>query len=104
MSFDLDTTSFLLLGSISTIALLSIRKAKGPDVHPLLLNSQADPSRLRHAGESAVYRSRMHPNGSPLMLPMDRNTRPLHDIFERGGIKPNPEANFLGNFNGQTYD
>ncbi|KAI8581078.1 hypothetical protein K450DRAFT_234521 [Umbelopsis ramanniana AG] len=109
MSLDLDTLSFLLLGSISTVALLSIRNAKGPDVHPLLLNAQADPSRLRHVGETAIYRSRMHPNGSPLMLTMDRNIRTLHDLFELGGAKSNLNAKFLGNFNGsavvwQTYD
>lgn len=103
MSFDLDTLSFVLLGSISTVALLSIRNAKGPDVHPLLLNSQADASRLRHAGETAIYRSRMHPNGSPLMLTMDRNIRTLHDLFEHGGANSNPNAKFLGNFNGSTY-
>ncbi|KAH8550228.1 hypothetical protein BGW37DRAFT_428046 [Umbelopsis sp. PMI_123] len=85
MSLDLDTLSFILLGSISTVALLSIRNAKGPDVHPLLLNAQADPSRLRHIGETAIYRSRMHPNGSPLMLTVDRNIRTLHDLFEYGG-------------------
>ncbi|KAG2175594.1 hypothetical protein INT43_001241 [Umbelopsis isabellina] len=104
MSLDLDTLSFILLGSISTVALLSIRNAKGPDVHPLLLNSQADPSRLRHAGETAIYRSRMHPNGSPLLMTMDRNIRTLHDLFENGGIKSQAQAKYLGNFNGQTYE
>jgi long-chain acyl-CoA synthetase len=103
MSLDLDTLSFILLGSISTVALLSIRNAKGPDVHPLLLNTQADPSRLRHVGETAIYRSRMHPNGSPLMLTMDRNIRTLHDLFELGGAKSNLNAKFLGNFNGSAF-
>lgn len=104
MSLDLDTLSFILLGSISTVALLSIRNAKGPDVHPLLLNSQADPSRLRHAGETAIYRSRMHPNGSPLLMTMERSIRTLHDLFENGGIKSQAQAKYLGNFNGQTFE
>ncbi|CAO3672086.1 unnamed protein product [Umbelopsis vinacea] len=34
---------------------------------------------------------------------MDRNIRTLHDLFEHGGTSSNPNAKFLGNFNGSTY-
>ncbi|KAI9025036.1 hypothetical protein CLU79DRAFT_700229 [Phycomyces nitens] len=85
--FELDTTSYTLLTSILTAAaLLSIHNTKGPDIHPLLLNTQSDVSRLRHPGESAIYRSRMYPNGSPLLTTFDRSVRTLCDLYEAEAI------------------
>lgn len=37
-----------------------------PDTHPLLLARQAQPSPIRHPGESAIYRSTEVPYGYPL--------------------------------------
>lgn len=37
-----------------------------PDTHPMLLARQADASRVRQEGESAVYRSHAAPHGMPL--------------------------------------
>ncbi|KAI9301549.1 hypothetical protein BJ944DRAFT_257498 [Cunninghamella echinulata] len=93
MSLELDTVSYTLLASIfGATALLSLRNAKGADIHPLLLNTQSDVSRLRHAGESAIYRSRMYPNGSPLLTTFDRNIRTLLDLYEQGGQIKHGEA------------
>ncbi|KAK3378523.1 hypothetical protein B0H63DRAFT_250170 [Podospora didyma] len=39
---------------------------RDPDTHPLLLARQAQPSQVRHEGESAVYRSQAAPHGMPL--------------------------------------
>lgn len=97
MSFELDTVSYGLLASIfGATAFLSLRNYKGPDIHPLLLNTQADVSRLRHAGESAIYRSRMYPNGSPLLSIFDRGVRTLLDLHEQGGQSKHSQASFLG--------
>lgn len=97
MSFELNTVSYALLTSIfGATAFLSLRNAKGPDIHPLLLNAQSDVSRLRHAGESAIYRSRMSPNGVPLLNIFDRGVRTLFDLHEKGGKIKHPQASFLG--------
>ncbi|RUP20386.1 hypothetical protein BC936DRAFT_139251 [Jimgerdemannia flammicorona] len=93
---DLDTLSFILLGSIGAVAYLSLNNSKTPDVHPLILNGQADVSRIRNAGESAIYRCKYTPNGQPLFSCPDRSARTLYDIFQQGGLKNNAQANFLG--------
>ena len=83
MSFELDPLSYALLASIfSAAALLSVRNARGPDIHPLLLNTQSDVSRVRYSGSSAVYRSRMYPNGAPLLSTVDRTIRTLRDFYQ----------------------
>ncbi|CDH50650.1 long-chain-fatty-acid--ligase 5 isoform 2 [Lichtheimia corymbifera JMRC:FSU:9682] len=82
MSFELDSLSYALLASIfSAAAMLSVRNSRGPDIHPLLLNTQSDVSRVRYPGSSAIYRSRMYPNGSPLLYTMDRSIRTLKDFY-----------------------
>ncbi|KAI8335538.1 hypothetical protein BC941DRAFT_399282 [Chlamydoabsidia padenii] len=97
MTFELNTISYALLTSIfGATAFLSLRNSKGPDIHPLLLNAQSDVSRIRHVGESAIYRSRMHPNGSPLLSFFDRGVRNLLDLHEQGGNLKQPQASFLG--------
>ncbi|KAI8987960.1 AMP-dependent synthetase/ligase [Mycotypha africana] len=86
MSLELDTVSYALISSIvGAAALLSIRNSKSPDIHPLLLNTQSDVSRLRHPEESAVYRSRMYPMGTPLCSTFDRSIRTLADLYKLAG-------------------
>jgi long-chain acyl-CoA synthetase len=96
MSFELDTLSYTLLTSIiGAAALLSVRNSTAPDIHPLLLNTQSDVSRLRHPEESAVYRSRMYPMGTPLCSTFDRAIRTLADFYKSGGFQKNITADFL---------
>jgi hypothetical protein len=105
MSYALDTLSYALLSSIvGAAALLSIRNSKAPDIHPLLLNTQSDVSRLRHPGESAVYRSRMYPMGTPLCSTFDRGIRTLADFYKAGGIEKNSSAEFLQEKSSSGYD
>ncbi|KAI8058883.1 hypothetical protein BDF21DRAFT_440901 [Thamnidium elegans] len=83
MSFELDTLSYTLLSTIvGAAALLSVRNSKTPDIHPLLLNTQSDVSRLRHPEESAIYRSRMYPMGTPLCSTFDRAIRTLPELYK----------------------
>ncbi|CAO3609388.1 unnamed protein product [Cunninghamella echinulata] len=104
MSLELDTVSYTLLASIfGATALLSLRNAKGADIHPLLLNTQSNVSRLRHAGESAIYRSRMYPNGSPLLSTFDCNIRTLLDLYEQGGQNKHSQKPFLGKYTQKQY-
>ncbi|CAO3624079.1 unnamed protein product [Cunninghamella blakesleeana] len=104
MSIVLDTVSYGLLASIfGATALLSLRNAKGADIHPLLLNTQSNVSRLRHAGESAIYRSRMYPNGSPLLTSFDCNIRTLLDLYEQGGQTKHTLKSFLGKYTQKQY-
>lgn len=96
MSFELDTLSYTLLTTIvGAVALLSVRNSNAPDIHPLLLNNQADVSRLRHPEESAIYRSRMYPMGAPLCSTFDRAIRTMADFYKAGGFEKNPSAGFL---------
>ncbi|KAI8378292.1 hypothetical protein EDC96DRAFT_219864 [Choanephora cucurbitarum] len=106
MSFELDTLSYALLTSIvGAAALLSIRNSKSPDIHPLLLNTQSDVSRLRHPEESAVYRSRMYPIGTPLCSTFDRSIRTLTDFYKAGGLEKHASCEFLAQENSEysTY-
>lgn len=96
MTIELDTLSYALLTSIvGAAALLSVRNSKAPDIHPLLLNTQSDVSRLRHPEESAVYRSRMYPMGTPLCSTFDRSIRTMAEFYRLGGIEKNKSAEFL---------
>jgi hypothetical protein len=96
MSFELDTLSYALLASIAgASALLSVCNSKAADIHPLLLNTQSDVSRLRHPEESAIYRSRMYPMGTPLCSTFDRSVRTMADFYKAGGIEKNASAEFL---------
>jgi hypothetical protein len=52
----------LFLG-VLTYALATRRD---PDIHPFLLARQAEASRVRQEGESAIYRSQAAPYGTPL--------------------------------------
>ncbi|KAL1931090.1 hypothetical protein VTP01DRAFT_10227 [Rhizomucor pusillus] len=103
MSFELDTLSYTLLGSIfGAAALLSVRNARGPDIHPLLLNTQSDVSRVRYPGSTAVYRSRMYPNGSPLLTTSDRSLRTLQDWYLSALDKFRAKT-FIGERSGSFY-
>ncbi|KAI9279080.1 hypothetical protein BY458DRAFT_503073 [Sporodiniella umbellata] len=106
MAFELDTLSYTLLTTIvGTAALLSARNSKSSDIHPLLLNTQSDVSRLRYPGESAVYRSRMYPLSTPLCSTFERTIRTLADFYKAGGIKKHSSAYFLKHDSGfATYD
>ncbi|CEP07723.1 hypothetical protein [Parasitella parasitica] len=96
MTIELDTLSYALLTSIvGAAALLSVRNSKTPDIHPLLLNTQSDVSRLRHPEESAVYRSRMYPMGTPLCSTFDRSIRTMAEFYRLGGIEKSKAAEFL---------
>ncbi|KAI9832090.1 MAG: hypothetical protein M1826_002419 [Phylliscum demangeonii] len=44
---------------------------KDPDTHPILLQQQAVPARVRQPGESSVYRSLAAPHGYPLNTGLD---------------------------------
>lgn len=50
------------------VLLVSYRaiSSRDPDVHPMLLARQSNPSTVRNEGESAVYRSHGAPQGMPL--------------------------------------
>lgn len=101
MAFELDTLSYTLLATIvGTAALLSARNSKTSDIHPLLLNTQSDVSRLRYPGESAIYRSRMYPTSTPLCSTFERSIRTLADFYKAGGIKKHSNTEFLKQDNG----
>ncbi|KAI9312077.1 hypothetical protein BX666DRAFT_2142523, partial [Dichotomocladium elegans] len=110
MNIELDSLSYALLASIfGAAALLSVRNSRGPDIHPLLLNTQADVSRVRYPGSSAIYRSRMFPNGSPLLYTLDRSIRTLKEFYSAAFEKHrrNPLASVRdpsGSYSWETYE
>src|SRR4051794_4250869 len=99
---ELDAVSLVLLSSIGIVAILSNRNAKGPDIHPLLLNSQSDVHRIRNPGESAVYRSKLTPHGGPLLPCADRSIKTLYDAFRQAGLKNGGQ--FLGTRGTNGYE
>ncbi|KAF7729642.1 Long-chain-fatty-acid--CoA ligase 5 [Apophysomyces ossiformis] len=105
MSIELDTLSYALLASIFGAAtLLSIKNSKEADIHPLLLNNQANVSPLRHPGESAIYRSRASTFGSPLLATFDRNVRTLHDLFQDDVFAKHGSTPFVGAHTKNGYE
>lgn len=103
MNFELDQLSYGLLASIfGAAALLSVRNARGPDIHPLLLNTQSDVSKVRYPGSSAVYRSRMYPNGSPLLATLDRSIRTLNDLY-RAAFDKHKADPFVGQRSNSSF-
>ncbi|KAI8877462.1 acetyl-CoA synthetase-like protein [Backusella circina FSU 941] len=96
MNIELDLLSYTLLTSIiGTWTWKRMHRPKSADMHPLLLNAQSDVSRLRHVGESAVYRSRMSPIGSPLCYTFDQTTQTLADFYRAGAIERDVSATML---------
>lgn len=59
-----STTALAL--AIIVVLLYPILTSADPDTHPLLLTRQAQPSPVRHRGQSAFYRSPESPHGFPL--------------------------------------
>lgn len=45
---------------------IKLSTSREPDVHPMLLARQSNPSTVRQEGESPVYRSQAAPHGMPL--------------------------------------
>ncbi|KAI8873733.1 acetyl-CoA synthetase-like protein [Ramicandelaber brevisporus] len=69
---QLDLLSFGLLALILLLSLAHFyaSSSRQPDVHPLLLNNQADVAQTRYPGETAVYRSKIAPHGTELIGPV----------------------------------
>lgn len=58
MAFELDNLSLALLAVLAVLALYHrFFSSPTPLVHTLLLGRQAEPSKVRKTGQSAVYRS-----------------------------------------------
>lgn len=55
------------LATLMVIAVtLKLAASREPDIHPMLLARQSNPSTVRHEGESAVYRTHAAPHTMPL--------------------------------------
>ncbi|CAG8647299.1 897_t:CDS:1, partial [Paraglomus occultum] len=50
-----------------------------PDVHPLILTSQADVARIRHPGETAIYRSNLALHGMALLSNPEKGVKTIAD-------------------------
>jgi hypothetical protein len=61
-----DMYSYVLVTAIVGYMFYAIVAAREPDIHPMILARQASISRVRKAGESAVYRAADTPEGLPL--------------------------------------
>jgi hypothetical protein len=63
--WDIYTTT-LAAGLVGFFA-YQVFTRRDPDTHPMLLERQAQPSAVRHEGESPVYRSHSTPHGMELI-------------------------------------
>lgn len=82
---EIDALSVILLILIIFFTYLSIRNAPNPDVHPLLLASQSDRTKLRYPGESAICRNVKTPHGmSHLLSNPENDIKTMKDLFNSG--------------------
>ncbi|RHZ43817.1 hypothetical protein Glove_853g5 [Diversispora epigaea] len=82
---EIDTLSVILLILIIFFTYLSIRNVPNPDVHPLLLSSQSDATKVRYPGESAIYRNVNTPHGFPQLLSKpESDIKTIKDLFDSG--------------------
>ena len=81
---EIDTLSIILLLLIILFTILSIKDVPNPDVHPLILTSQADVARIRHPGETAIYRSNLALHGMALLSNPEKSVKTIADLFKAG--------------------
>ncbi|CAG8437215.1 9367_t:CDS:10 [Funneliformis caledonium] len=81
---EIDTLSVILLILIIFFTFLSINDAPSPDVHPLLLTSQSECTKVRNPGETAIYRANNSAHGLPLLTSPDKSIKIIADLFENG--------------------
>ncbi|KAJ1962339.1 medium-chain fatty acid-CoA ligase faa2, partial [Dipsacomyces acuminosporus] len=68
-------------------------QANQPDVHPLQIANQASVSRVRESvRESAVYRSKIAPEGTELLSSPSSEVKTLRDAIRNGRRTTNPKA------------
>jgi hypothetical protein len=67
MDIELDVLSLVLIGIISVLLVVPILFPADPDTFSFILNNQSQPSKVRHPGESPLYRHRDQPHGYPLI-------------------------------------
>jgi hypothetical protein len=98
MTVELNTLSYILLTTIfSAASLVAIKHGRFPDVHPVVINSQGEFSPLRYAGESATIKSKLNPNGAPILSTIDRPITTLSELYQVALSKHNYTNNqFLG--------
>jgi hypothetical protein len=84
-----DTYTTLISLVLAGLVAHTILTAEEPDVHPFILQRQSTASRVRHEGESAVYRAPDVPEGAPLRsgLNVRRSTDPPYTAGRDGDIR-----------------
>ncbi|KDN39322.1 hypothetical protein K437DRAFT_12587 [Tilletiaria anomala UBC 951] len=86
-SLIIDNTTLVLLLCIILTLLLSIYTSQSfqPLLHPLILTRQADVSRVRHNGESAIFRNANSPPGFDLAGRPRRGADNVGKMLKLGG-------------------
>jgi hypothetical protein len=84
-----DTYTTLIALALAGLVAHTILTAEEPDVHPFILQRQSTASRVRHEGESAVYRASDVPEGAPLRsgLNVRRPTDPPYTAGRDGDVR-----------------
>ncbi|TPX31530.1 hypothetical protein SmJEL517_g05152 [Synchytrium microbalum] len=95
MGWQVDNVTVGLAALLAVLAYAYTKTNRAPDVYPIHLRQQADVSRTRNKGESAIYRSRVTPNGTPLLQAPEAGVKTAYDMFQVS-VKRRPSKEYLG--------
>ncbi|KAJ3218786.1 Long-chain-fatty-acid--CoA ligase 1 [Dinochytrium kinnereticum] len=91
----IDSLSLFLATTVAVLSYVLVQRNRQPDVHPSQIRYQADISRTRNKGESAVVRNKLTPHGMPLQHAPSKDVKTAYDMiwdsFRRRATK-----NYLG--------
>jgi long-chain acyl-CoA synthetase len=83
MTVELNTLSYILLTTIfSAASMVAMKHGRFPDVHPIVINSQAEFAPLRYAGESTTIKPKLFPNGAPILTTVDQPITTLSELYQ----------------------
>ena len=94
---DVDATTYVLLAVVSLLGALRWALFAKPDplVHPLILGRQAEPSPVRHSGESPVWMNGLSIGRGVVGRP-DTTSRTVGDLVGKGDAALRGRAEALG--------
>ncbi|KAJ3300779.1 Long chain acyl-CoA synthetase 7 peroxisomal [Borealophlyctis nickersoniae] len=100
---QIDGLSWLLVGGVVVLgAVLAQRSKQQPDIHPALLRQQSEASPTRNKGETAIYRNKQAPHGTPLVSTYSKEVKTSYEAFW-DAVKRRGTAKYLARKVGDVY-
>ncbi|TPX38595.1 hypothetical protein SeMB42_g06645 [Synchytrium endobioticum] len=80
--WHVDNVTIGLAAALAVLTIAFARVNRQPDVYPFRLRQQADVTRTRKKGESAIYRSCVTPSGTSLIISPEKDVKTAYDMFQ----------------------